>query len=68
MSEENIHSKMNTLHIMFESQLQKTIRSLIPKSETHLKIKHASEDETSFTVKVCKEKTHVTVIISKSLI
>ena len=36
--------------------------------DTHLKIKHASEDETSFTVKVCKEKTHVIVIFAKSLI
>ena len=63
-----LSSKMNILHIMFKSQLQETICSFIPKSETHLKIEHASEDETSFTVKVCKEKTHVIVIISKSLI
>ena len=53
---------------MCESQLQETICSFIPKTETHLEIKHVCGNETSFTIKVCKEKTHVIVIISKSLI
>ena len=72
MSEENIQASAQFRDEHFTHYvrvpIQKTIRSFIPKSETHLKIKHASEDETSFTVKVCKEKAHVIVIISKSLI